>query len=209
MKKYSIEFIGTFFLLLISALADDPIAIGLGLAVLCYIGGHISGAHYNPAVSIAMVIRGEINKIECSKYIISQVLGAIAASFIYFLISDKVFEIQPNDNTTLSQFLIAEFIFTFLLVITILFVATHPKLKGNQFYGAAIGLSVMTSQYSIGEISSSALNPAISIGPALFNLLNGEGSNMSLVFSPYYISITIISAIFAAYLFKFYLKENN
>jgi aquaporin Z len=209
MKKYSIEFIGTFFLLLISALADDPIAIGLGLAVLCYIGGHVSGAHYNPAVSIAMVIRGEINKIECSKYIISQVLGAIAASFIYFLISDKVFEIQPNDNTTLSQFLIAEFIFTFLLVITILFVATHPKLKGNQFYGAAIGLSVMASQYSIGEISSSALNPAISIGPALFNLINGEGSNMSLVFSPYYISITIISAIFAAYLFKFYLKENN
>ena len=93
--------------------------------------------------------------------------------------------------------------------ITILFVGTHPKLKGNQFYGAVIGLSVMTSQYSIGEISSSVLNPAISIGPSLFNLLNGEGSNMSLLFSPYYISITIISGVFAAYMFKLYLKENN
>ena len=67
----------------------------------------------------------------------------------------------------------------------------------------------MTSQYSIGEISSSVLNPAISIGPALFNLVNGEGSNMSLAFSPYYISITIISGVFAAYMFKLYLKENN
>ena len=209
MKKYSIEFLGTFFLLLISGLADNPIAIGVGLAVLCYIGGHISGAHYNPAVSIAMVIRGEINKVECGKYIISQVLGAIAASFIYFVITDNVFEIQPSSDTTRIQFLIAEFIFTFLLVLTILFVATHPKLKENQFYGAAIGLSVMTSQYSIGEISSSALNPAISLGPALFNILNGEGSNMSLAFSPYYITITIISGIFAAYLFKFYLKDNN
>jgi len=156
-----------------------------------------------------MVIRGEINKVECGKYIISQVLGAIAASFIYFVITDKVFEIQPSSDTTRIQFLIAEFIFTFLLVLTILFVATHPKLKGNQFYGAAIGLSVMTSQYSIGEISSSALNPAISLGPALFNILNGEGSNMSLAFSPYYITITIISGVFAAYLFKFYLKDNN
>jgi aquaporin Z len=128
---------------------------------------------------------------------------------VYFLITNDVFEIQPSSNTSLSQFLIAEFIFTFLLVITILFVGTHPKLKGNQFYGAVIGLSVMTSQYSIGEISSSVLNPAISIGPALFNLLNGEGSNMSLLFSPYYISITIISGVFAAYMFKLYLKENN
>jgi aquaporin Z len=209
MKKYSIEFLGTFFLLLISALADNPIAIGVGLAVLCYIGGHISGAHYNPAVSIAMVIRGEINKVECGKFILSQVLGAVFASFVYFLITNNVFEIQPSSETTLSQFLIAEFIFTFLLVITILFVGTHPKLKGNQFYGAVIGLSVMTSQYSIGEISSSVLNPAISIGPALFNLVNGEGSNMSLAFSPYYISITIISGVFAAYMFKLYLKENN
>jgi len=128
---------------------------------------------------------------------------------VYFLITNDVFEIQPSSDTSLSQFLIAEFIFTFLLVITILFVGTHPKLKGNQFYGAVIGLSVMTSQYSIGEISSSVLNPAISIGPALFNLLNGEGSNMSLLFSPYYISITIISGVFAAYMFKLYLKENN
>ena len=75
------------------------------------------------------------------------------------------------------QFLIAEFIFTFLLVITILFVGTHPKLKDNQFYGAAIGLTVIASQYSIAEISSSVLNPAISLGPpAIFNVFNGQGT---------------------------------
>ena len=209
MKKYSIEFFGTFFLLLISALTENPIAIGLGLASLIYVGAHISGAHYNPAVSIAMVIRGEINKAECFKYCTAQILGAIAGSFIYFLITNNIFEIQPDSNTTRTQFLIAEFIFTFLLVITILFVGTHPKLKDNQFYGAAIGLTVIASQYSIGEISSSVLNPAISLGPAIFNVFNGQGTNMSLAFSPYYIIITIIAGVLAAYLFKFYLKEKN
>ena len=114
MKKYSIEFFGTFFLLLISALTENPIAIGLGLASLIYVGAHISGAHYNPAVSIAMVIRGEINKTECFKYCSAQILGAIAGSFIYFLITNNIFEIQPDSNTTRIQFLIAEFIFTFL-----------------------------------------------------------------------------------------------
>lgn len=209
MKKYSIEFLGTFFLLLISALTENPIAIGLGLAALIYIGAHISGAHYNPAVSIAMVIRGEINIIECIKYVFAQVLGAITASFIYFLITNSIFEIQPDSDTTQVQFLIAEFTFTFLLVITILFVATHPKLKENQFYGAVIGLTVIASQYSIGDISSSVLNPAISMGPALFNIFNGEGTNMSLAFSPYYVVITFIAGIVAALIFKFYLKEKN
>ena len=209
MKKYSIEFLGTFFLLLISALTENPIAIGLGLASLIYVGAHVSGAHYNPAVSIAMVIRGEINKTECFKYCIAQILGAIAGSFIYFLITNNVFEIQPDSDTTRTQFLIAEFIFTFLLVITILFVGTHPKLKDNQFYGAAIGLTVIASQYSIAEISSSVLNPAISIGPAIFNIFSGQETNISLDYSPYYVFITILSGVFAAFIFKFYLKENN
>ena len=135
--------------------------------------------------------------------------GAIVGSFIYFLITNNIFEIQPDSDTTKTQFLIAEFIFTFLLVITILFVGTHPKLKDNQFYGAVIGLTVIASQYSIGEISSSVLNPAISLGPSLFNIFNGQGLNISLAFSPYYIFITIIGGVFAAYLFKFYLKEKQ
>ncbi|MDB2321595.1 aquaporin family protein [Flavobacteriaceae bacterium] len=209
MKKYSIEFLGTFFLLLISALTENPIAIGLGLASLIYIGAHISGAHYNPAVSIAMFIRGEISNTECFKYTIAQILGAIVGSFFYFMITNNVFQIQPDSNTTKTQFLIAEFIFTFLLVITILFVGTHPKLKDNQFYGVVIGLTVVASQYSIGEISSSVLNPAISLGPSIFNIFNGQGINMSLAFSPYYIFITIVGGVFAAYLFKFYLKEKK
>ena len=139
----------------------------------------------------------------------NQILGAIVGSFIYFLITNDIFEIQPDSNTTRIQFLFAEFIFTFLLVITILFVGTHPKLKDNQFYGPAIGLTVIASQYSIDEISSSVLNPAISLGPAIFNIFNGQGINMSLAFSPYYIFITIIAGVLAAYLFKIYLKAKK
>jgi glycerol uptake facilitator-like aquaporin len=208
MRKYTIEFFGTFFLLLISALSENPIAIGLGLAALIYTGAHISGAHYNPAVSLAMFIRGEINRKDLLFYIVFQILGAIFGSLAYFLITNGFFEIEPNSSTTRNQFLIAEFIFTFLLVITILFVATHPKIKKNNYYGAVIGLVVVASQYSIGDISSSVLNPAISIGPSLFNIADSGSINMSLAFSPYYIAITLIASVFSAYIYNFYLKED-
>ena len=145
-----------------------------------------------------MFIRGEINRKDLLFYIVFQILGAIFGSLAYFLITNGFFEIEPNSSTTRNQFLIAEFIFTFLLVITILFVATHPKIKKNNYYGAVIGLVVVASQYSIGDISSSVLNPAISIGPSLFNIADSGSINMSLAFSPYYIAITLIASVFSA-----------
>ena len=96
MKKYTIEFFGTFFLLLISALSQNPIAIGLGLAALIYTGAHISGAHYNPAVSLAMLIRGEITKKDCLLYVLFQILGAVFGSLVYFLITNDYFDAIPE-----------------------------------------------------------------------------------------------------------------
>ena len=76
MNKYIIEFLGTLFLVLIIGLSQNPIAIGLGLAVLVYMGAHISGAHYNPAVSLSMLINKQIQLKEFSFYVASQLLGS-------------------------------------------------------------------------------------------------------------------------------------
>ena len=64
MRNYITEFIGTFFLVLAIAFSGDPLIIGITLMVMVYMGGHISGAHYNPAVSIAMIIRGLLTRSE-------------------------------------------------------------------------------------------------------------------------------------------------
>ena len=126
MNKYMIELLGTFFLILIIGLSADfiaigfgPIAIGFGLAALVYMGGHISGAHYNPAVSLAMLIRGKINFKVCIFYIFSQILGAILASLAIAIISGNNFEVIADKDTLKTQFILAEFIFTYLLVFVI------------------------------------------------------------------------------------------
>ena len=82
MKKYLTELVGTFFLVLIIGLSKNPLAIGFGLTVLVYMGAHISGAHYNPVVSLAMLLRKEINSSDFFKYLVAQILGAFIAAFV-------------------------------------------------------------------------------------------------------------------------------
>ena len=95
MKKYLTEFVGTFFLVLIIGLSQNPLAIGFGLTVLVYMGAHISGAHYNPAVSFAMLLRKEINSSDFFKYLLSQILGAFAAAFLVANMSSNML-VQPD-----------------------------------------------------------------------------------------------------------------
>ena len=126
MKKYLTEFIGTFFLVLIIGLSKNPLAIGFGLTILVYMGAHISGAHYNPAVSLAMLMRKEININDFIKYISSQVLGASLAAYVVSIMMSNMI-VQPDLQEPVAVILIAELLFTYLLVFVILNVATHPN----------------------------------------------------------------------------------
>ena len=96
-------------------------------------GAHISGAHYNPAVSFAMLLRKEICSSDFFKYLLSQILGAFAAAFLVSSMSSNML-VQPNLEEPVAMILVAELIFTYLLVFVILNVATHPNLDGNSFY---------------------------------------------------------------------------
>ena len=203
MNKYIIEFLGTFFLVLIIGLSQNPVAIGLGLAILVYMGAHISGAHYNPIVSLAMLINDQIELKEFSFYLASQLLGSVVAT--YFIMSlGNDFEVISNTND-ISSFFIAEILFTFLLVFVILNVALNKNLEGNQFYGLAIGLTVTVGAFVVGNISGAVFNPAVSFGPSLFSFIDPQvvGANISSSdFFIYYLISGIIGSVIASYLYK-------
>ena len=205
MKKYFVEFVGTLFLILIIGLTSNPVAIGFGLTVLVYMGAHISGAHYNPVVSLAFIIKKDINTKDFIFYVLSQISGAtIGALFIYFL-KDSVVEIQPNLSSSVYQILISEILFTFLLVFVILNVATHPNLKDNSFYGFAIGLTVMAGAFSVGPISGAVFNPAVSLGPTLSHLIIGDG--ISKYYLWYFLLGPTIGSVIGTFAFIYLVKK--
>lgn len=184
MARYVTEFIATFFLVLIIAqsvyLAPTlaPIAIGFGLVVLVFMGAHISGAHYNPAVTLGLYMRKAIALPDALGYVAAQVGGAFVGAIVAYILTDVHFGVAPGmavGDVAYGplEILLSEMLFTFLLVLVILNVARHPEIDGNQFYGFAIGLTVMVGAFAVGPVSGGAFNPAVALGPALANLLTG------------------------------------
>jgi aquaporin Z len=173
MSRYVTEAIGTFFLVLtigmVSTAGSDaaPLAIGAALVVMVYMGGHVSGAHYNPAVTIAVRLRGAIEKSEVVPYIAAQLVGAVVASMTVLVLTGATFAPAPGADAGVGQVLLAEAIVTFALALVVLNVATEPSTRGNSYYGIAIGLTVLAGAYAIGPVSGGAFNPAVGIGPAL------------------------------------------
>lgn len=176
MKNYLVEFFGTFFLFLVISLSTRvvdspllaPVAIGFGLAGMVYAGGRISGAHYNPAVSLAAAIRGALPYAQILPYWIAQVAGAVAAAFAAFAL------VGPENITVLQlepgKIFLAEILFTGALVYVVLNVATAKKAEGKSYYGLAIGATVMVGALCVGPISGGAFNPAVAIAACVSGL---------------------------------------
>lgn len=179
MNKYVTELIGTFFLVLTigctvvpgAAGVIPPLAIGAALMVMIFAGGHISGAHYNPAVTLAVFIRGKCDAKDVVPYMIAQVGGAaLAALAVGFLYPPGTL----NPIGDVPRALLAEFLFTFALAYVVLNVATAKGTSGNSFYGLAIGMTVMVGAFSVGGISGGAFNPAVAVGVAIMKLVPFE-----------------------------------
>ena len=179
MSKYATEFTGTFFLVLtigltvVQDVAPAPLAIGAALMVMVYMGGHISGAHYNPAVSIAIAIRGKLDRKDLLPYIASQTGGAIVAAFLVRTLTGDFLTVAPAPDASTTAALLAEVVFTFALALVIMNVATSPRTEGNSYYGLAIGFTVMVGAFAVGGISGGAFNPAVGTGPILAALTDG------------------------------------
>jgi len=176
MSKYLTEFIGTFFLVLTVGATVigrgpgviPPLAIGAALMIMVYAGGHISGGHYNPAVTLGVWLRGRCDAKDVAPYMIVQMLGAIVAgSVVKYLRAGTL--VTPM-NPAVVPALVAEFLFTFALVYVVLNVATAKGTANNSFYGLAIGMTLMTGVFAVGDISCGAFNPAVALGVSVLGL---------------------------------------
>ena len=200
MNRYLTEFIGTFFLVLTVGCTGipaapgviPPLAIGAALMIMVYAGGHVSGGHYNPAVTTAVWIRGRCDAATAIPYIVAQLIGAVVASLaVGYLVGFG----SPLKLVAFGPAFLAEFLFTFALAYVVLNTATAKSTAGNSYFGLAIGMTVMTGAFAVGPISGGAFNPAVALGIGMMHLLK---------FSDIWIHITaeILGGIVAGFTFR-------
>jgi aquaporin Z len=175
-RKLGVEFIGTFFLVFTVGMAVAtagslaPLAIGAVLMVMVFAGGHVSGAHYNPAVSTAVLLRGKMTPREYGAYVVTQVLAALVAAAVVGILG-----YTPTSTVAVAgagKMLIVEFLFTFALAYVVLNVATAEDTEGNSFYGLAIGFTLAVGILAVGSVSGGAFNPAVAIGATVMGLFS-------------------------------------
>jgi aquaporin Z len=178
MNKYLTEFIGAFFLVATIGFTvinrSDPgliapLAIGSALMVMIYAGGHVSGGHYNPAVTLGVFLRGKMPAADVIPYWVAQILGAAVAAFVTTYVNGA--PTNPPASPDVVKALLVEFLFAFALVYVVLNAATSKDTAGNSFYGLAIGFTVLTGAFAVGPVSGGAFNPAVAIGATLMGLL--------------------------------------
>lgn len=174
MKKYIVEFIGTFFLVFTVGMAVQsgsplaPLAIGSALMVMIFAGGHVSGGHFNPAVTLAVWLRGKCDTKDVVPYWLAQLAAGVAAGLIVVALKG-----QPTLGAASHEVvpsLIVEFLFTFALAWVVLNAATAKGTSGNSFYGLAIGFTVLTGAVAVGGVSGGAFNPAVGLGVVVMGL---------------------------------------
>jgi aquaporin Z len=173
MRKYAVEFIGTFFLVsTICAVAAAgaplaPLAIGAVLTAMVFAGGHISGAHYNPAVTLAVYLRGRLAGREVVPYLLAQLIAAAcAAGLARLFMADRPVPFHAAAGQLGLAFTV-ELLTTFALAYVVLNVATSSSHPNNSFYGLAIGFTVLSGAIAFGGISGGAFNPAVGLGIAI------------------------------------------
>ncbi|MGH3734492.1 MAG: MIP/aquaporin family protein [Micromonosporaceae bacterium] len=203
MRKYLVEFIGTFFLVLTvvatvrQGVELAPLAIGAALMVMVYAGGHVSGGHYNPAVSLAAFLRGRLSATDLGAYWVAQLVGGVVAALIgLWAVADTKTTVLTLSGNAIWIALVAELLFTFALAWVVLNTATSKDHPDNSFYGLAIGFTVATGAIAVGGLSGAAFNPAIAVGASLGGLLSWGGIWIYLV-------ANLLGGAGAAYAFKY------
>lgn len=209
-KKLIVELIGTFFLVFTVGMTVittapgviPPIAIGFALMIMVYAGGHFSGGHYNPAVTLAVFIRGKCPVSDVIPYWIAQIVGAVLAALAAVYLQDKSGKPMDIVAAAYPKVFLAEFLFTFALAYVVLNVATSKETANNSFYGLAIGSTVVVGAFAVGGVSGGAFNPAVAIGATVMKL-----------FSPSYVWLHILADLaggaVAGLLFKFLYPDDK
>ena len=206
-RKLTVEFIGMFVFMFTVGMATNkagagalaPLAIGSILMVMVFAGGHVSGGHFNPAVSTAVLLRRRMAPNEFVAYLVAQFAAAVVAGLLVRYVGGR----EPHAIVASSgKMLIVEFLFTFALAWVVLNVATARGTEGNSFYGLANGFTVLTGALAVGGISGGAFNPAIALGAMVTGLF--EWSNIWI-----YLIADFLGAAVAAWAFLFVLPAEK
>jgi aquaporin Z len=175
-RKLAVEFIGTFFLVFTVGMASKtagsfaPLAIGAVLMVMVFAGGHVSGGHYNPAVSTAVLLREKMPRSDYVPYVATQIVAGIVAAIVVIALGYNPSTSMPTAG--IGSMLVVEFLFTFALAYVVLNVATAKDTEGNSFYGLAIGFTLAAGIFAVGPISGGAFNPAVAVGATLMGVFS-------------------------------------
>jgi aquaporin Z len=221
MNKYIVELIGTFFLVLtvastavLNSAPLAPLAIGSALMVMIYAGGHISGGHFNPAVTLGVWIRGRCDARDVGPYIAAQLVGAVLAIFAAKTLFTGQFNALAKAAETAAAaktvptfngsgaVILAEFLFTFALVYVVLNAATAKRNAGTGFYGLAIGFTVLTGAVAVGSVSGGAFNPAVAVGVSSLQSLIGGAAQLSFATIWQHLVGELLAAVAAGFAFR-------
>lgn len=207
LKSLFTEFFTTFIFVFVIALVGiygSPLVTAFVLAALfaalVYVFGEFSGAHFNPAISLAAFVKGEISAKRFGLYVVAQLAGAVVASLLAYAISQVAgysqlvvfaatkFPLTAGADTTyigIPAFM--EFLFTFLLVFAVVSVAMNKKKEGNQYYAVAIALVLFTGIIVLTPMTGASMNPAVALGSNIakalqnFSTYFADKENMNLV----------------------------
>jgi|TARA_B100000963_G_scaffold187748_1_gene163399 aquaporin Z len=166
-QQMACETVGVLFLTATIAMKADALGIGAMLAVMIFALGHISGAHLNPAVTLAVAIRGKIGWLRAALYMVAQVAGAFLGGLVPMLVlddvGDKIAFPKRGDDVGVLAALTVETVFTLALALVVLNVATSKAQEGNSFFGLAIGFTVLAAAKANAGISGACFNPAVGV----------------------------------------------
>lgn len=219
MARYLTEGIGTFFLVLLASMAYSiggslaPFAIGAGIIGLVYMGYHLSGAHYNPAISLAMFINGKLSLKDLGIYVGLQLVAALAAAAIHGLLvyvvdADAAYKlvIEPQSPAYLLEGTLAEILMTFLLVLVLLNADSSPAPTSQLAYGLAYGLVVMAGILTVREISGGSFNPAFTIGPNVIHYAYAPSPEVWLITG---VGGPLVGAALAAFIYQLQVPQSE
>jgi aquaporin Z len=213
LENYLAEFIGTFFLVftvglnVLQNVALAPVSIGAILLVMVFAGGSVSGAHYNPAVTLAVFLsQSKTGKADTQKsaldafvYVVVQCLAALAAAGTYYWVLGATFTLKPGNGFGPFEAGFAELLFTTALVFVVLNCALTQQDELNQYYGLAIGFTLMSAAFAIGPVSGCCLNPALAVGAMSMHYIH-TGSGME--FFPLYLIVPLVAGGLASGVFR-------
>ena len=198
MQHSMMELVGTFFLTVAISLTGNPIAIGLMLMAMIYVGGHVSGGHYNPVLTFAVWMRGKLHTNDMLGYMAAQTAGALLGVWLFTMITNNVFAPEMAPGIQLGVAVLMEALLAMVLAWVFLTVTSIAKFKGSMLYGFSIGLTLMSISF-VGGL----FNPAVALAAMICSIMkNGAFGDMNTAFI--YIGGPLAGGALSTFVFQYF-----